>query len=160
MVGTISVKETARNSNLPLQPFFTFASAPSHVRIIDVPKQLGTWKITSVSVEVTYPDGTSIITPCTLVGGCWSCTFDGCATVGKVQNGATVKADGIDENGNNVNGYVLGKGDVIVLEAGFDVDPDEEQAAFMRLYSSTPDDPKIGAMVDDGGWMVYTSDGW
>ena len=99
MIGTISVKETAKNSNFPLSPIYAFANAPSHMRILDVPKQIGAWKITKVYISVVYTDGSDTTTDCTLVGGCWSCTFSGCDTTGKVHNGATIKADGIDELG-------------------------------------------------------------
>ena len=161
MIGTISVRETAKNSNFPLQPIYAFTSSPSHVRLVDVPKQIGAWKITSVSVSVVYPDGTSLISPCTLVGGCWSTTFSGCSTAGKVENGATVLADGVDELGQNVVGYVLGKGDIVVLEGSLEVLPDEPQTVFMRMcLSGDVDDPRLGTMADIDGWKVYTLSGW
>ena len=49
---------------------------------------------------------------------------------------------------------------MIVLEAGFDADPDVEQAVFMRLCQNAPDDPKLGNVVNDNGWKVYTLSGW
>lgn len=155
MVGTISVAESAKKSNFPLQPFFAFASAPSHVRIVDVPKQLGSWKITSVSVDITYPDGSQVTSPCTLIGGCWSTTFAGCDTLGKVVNGATIKADGIDENGNNVSGYVLGKGDVIVLSKDGSVMP-EQEITYVHLLSSLGEDPREGDIYPEGdGYYIW-----
>lgn len=59
-----------------------------------------------------------------------------------------------------MTGYVLGKGDVYVLNGDMSVTPDEEQMAFMRLYSAVPDDPKLGAVAEDEGWKVYTLSGW
>ena len=55
---------------------------------------------------------------------------------------------------------MLGKGDVYVLDGSMEVSPDEEQTAFMKLYSAVPDDPKLGAVADDEGWKVYTLSGW
>lgn len=51
-----------------------------------------------------------------LVGGVWVGTIEGSPTAGSCTNGYTVIADGIDENGNPVNGYVLGRGDVEILK--------------------------------------------
>lgn len=53
-----------------------------------------------------------------MTGGCWVGTIDGNATAGTTKNGFTITASGTDENGDPVTGYILGKGDFCVLEAG------------------------------------------
>ena len=52
-----------------------------------------------------------------LHGNIWVGTVEGSPTAGSCTNGYTVLADGIDENGNPVSGYVLGRGDVEILKA-------------------------------------------
>ena len=51
-----------------------------------------------------------------LVGGVWVGTVEGSSATGSYTNGYTVLANGTDENGNPVSGYVLGRGDVEILK--------------------------------------------
>lgn len=67
-------------------------------------------------MTATYPDKTQKTAQCVLVGGVWVGTIEGSPTAGSCTNGYTVIADSIDENGNPVNGYVLGRGDVEILK--------------------------------------------
>lgn len=59
MIGTIDIHCNAANPNLPLKTLFAFVNSPSSLRIIDVPKKIGKWKITGVSIKATYPDNTT-----------------------------------------------------------------------------------------------------
>ena len=38
-------------------PWRAFAGSPSSVRVRNVPRRIGEWAISSVSVQATYPDG-------------------------------------------------------------------------------------------------------
>ena len=67
-------------------------------------------------MNVNYPDKTLKTAQCVLVGGVWVGTVEGSPTAGSCTNGYTVLADGVDENGNPVSGYVLGRGDVEILK--------------------------------------------
>lgn len=155
MIGTISIKCNAAHPEIALPTIYTHADSPSSIRIIDVPKKIGEWQITSVYVNVIYPDGTTLNKQCVLTGGAWVATIEGNDTVGETKNGYTVLADGTDELGNDVVGYVLGVGDVKVIQSNPSVDP-EEQYTLMRLYEQEPTELKDGATyVDDGHLAVY-----
>lgn len=117
MIGTISIECNAKNPNMPLHPLRAYVGSPSSLRIINVPKKIGNWQIKSVTLTTVYPDASVQTASCVLVGGVWVGTIAGCSTAGSNQNGYTIYASGIDENGLDVEGYVLGKGDVVVLES-------------------------------------------
>lgn len=67
-------------------------------------------------MNVNYPDKTLKTAQCVLVGGVWVGTIEGSSATGSYTNGYTVLANGTDENGNPVSGYVLGRGDVEILK--------------------------------------------
>ena len=115
MIGTVDVIVQAAKPDFPLSPFCAFVSSPSSVRVRNVPRRIGTWDITAVSVSVDYPDGTTETAACVLTAGVWVGTVPGCETPGDALRGFTIHADGIDENGNDVIGYLLGVGDVEIL---------------------------------------------
>lgn len=50
MIGTIDIRCNAHHPNLAIQPLYTFVASPSNVRVADVPKKIGDWKITEVFV--------------------------------------------------------------------------------------------------------------
>ena len=50
MIGTYEIKVSAARPNFPLQPMFAFMGSPSSLRILEVPKKIGDWNITSVRV--------------------------------------------------------------------------------------------------------------
>jgi len=116
----------------------TYATSPSSIRVLEVPKKIGKWQITEVNLKALYPDGNIVAAPCVLVGGAWVGTLEGTDTTGTVKNGFTITANGVDENGGNVRGYVLGVGDIKVLELDANAEPDPPRT-FIKLYSSIPD---------------------
>ena len=155
MIGTISIKCNAAHPEIALPTIYTHADSPSSIRIIDVPKKIGNWQITSVYVDVIYPDGAALNKQCVLTGGAWVATIEGNDTVGETKNGFTILANGTDELGNDVSGYVLGVGGVKVIQSNPSVDP-EEQYTLMRLYEQEPTELKDGAtFIDDGHLAVY-----
>ena len=116
MIGTIDIEVQAKNPNMPLWPLRAYVNSPSSLRVRNVPKKIGKWEITAVQVRVVYPDITDKTAQCVLTGGVWVGTVEGSTAVGSFKNGYTVLADGVDENGNPVTGYVLGRGDVEILK--------------------------------------------
>ena len=116
MIGTIDIEIQAKNPNMPLWPLRAYVNSPSSLRIRNVPKKIGQWEITSVQVNVNYPDKTQKTAQCVLHGNIWVGTVEGSSATGSYTNGYTVLANGTDENGNPVSGYVLGRGDVEILK--------------------------------------------
>lgn len=71
MIRTLYIKCNAATPALALQPFFTFVNSPSSLRVIDVPKKIGRWKITDVYVTAEYPGNQTETVKCVLSGGAW-----------------------------------------------------------------------------------------
>lgn len=65
-------------------------------------------------------------------------------------------ADGTDENENAVNGYVLGKGDIVVLDIEAPISTGEK-ASYVNLLSAQRDTPVDGDMwpTVDGGYVIW-----
>ena len=160
MVGTIDIKVTAANPNMPLKTLFVFVNSPSSVRIIDVPKKIGNWRITKVYVAYNYPDNVSDRKECVLTGGCYVGTIPASTKTGKSVNGYAIVADGIDEDGNDVTGYVLGKGDICVLDADGRIVIDGK-TVYLHLLAEMPEDPKDGDVIfANGKWKIWQNGGW
>lgn len=123
MIGTIDVTVQAARPDLPLPPVRAFVGSPSSVRVRNVPRRIGEWDITRVFVTANYPDSTTDTAECVLTGGVWVGTVLGCATPGTSLSGFVVTADGVDEFGQPVVGYILGVGDVEVLTREQSVTP-------------------------------------
>lgn len=166
MIGTLDVRCNAAKPNFPLQPMFAFQGSPSSIRVLDVPKIIGSWEITSVRVAVLYPNNLTIEKVAVRTGSVWVATFEGCDVAGKVGNGLSIIADGIDEEGNEVSGYVLGKGDVFILENDSDVKRLLEKYT-VRYLDEVPAAPSVGDLLNingqvrlfDGERWLYISNG-
>lgn len=157
MIATIDVEMQAANPTMPLYPWRAFKGSSTSLRIRNIPKKIGTWQITSVDVQVEYPDNQILINTAKLVGGVWITTLDGSSLSGLTKNGYSIIASGIDEDGNVVTNYILGKGDVEILdsdsiiEAGIDV-------SAVKLYASKPSDIKNGDTWIEGTTLVLFYD--
>lgn len=155
MIGTLDVECQAKNPNLPLAPMTAFVNSPSSLRIRNVPKRIGDWCIRHVYVTCVYPDSSIQSVQCVLVGGIWVGTIQGTSTSGTSTNGYTIFADGTDENGNNVTGYVLGKGDIEILEADGTLSPDPARYT-VKLLSAEATQPREGDMYPtDEGYVIW-----
>lgn len=161
MVGVTDVAVQAKFPNMPLEPMFAYVGSASSVRVRNVPKKIGQWNITNVSFQVEYPDGSLKAANCVLTGGVWVGTVEGCAISGKVEKGYTIYANGVDENGNAVNDpYVLGKGDVEILEADGSITPGDK-ASRMYYYEYAPENPKEGdVLFIDDVMNIYDGAEW
>lgn len=156
MIGVIDIEVQAANPSMPLYPMRAFVNSPSSLRIRNVPKKIGTWQITTVHLAAAYPDNAIKTANCVLVGGVWVGTIDGSTVAGTSQNGYTVYADGKDENGNEVTGYVLGKGDITILDADGTITP-SETTYYVHMLSAEPSTPKDGDLwpLSSGGYMIF-----
>ncbi len=154
MIGTIDVEICAANPQAPLYPLRAFVNSPSTLRLRNVPRKIGAWVITAVHIAAHYPTDEITTAQCVQTGGVWVGTLAGCGTAGSSTQGYTVFADGIDEHGNPVQGYVLGKGDVEILAADGTITP-TETTHYVHLLSAAGATPKDGDMYPDGnGYMI------
>lgn len=72
-------------------------------------------------------------------------TVEGSTRSGNVSEGYSIIADGVDESGSGVAGYVLGKGGVEILANDTNIDPDEPSYT-VHLLSGESAHPKSGDM--------------
>ena len=160
MIGTVEVRCSAHRPQMPLQPLFTFCGSPSSVRIMDVPKSIGDWSIDEVKLVVKYPDNSTIVKNAVRNGCVWVATIQGTEISGKVSNGYEIVASGKDEDGNQVNGYVLGCGDVIVINR--DVNATKEIDKFyVKLNDEIPTNPAKGDLIyHNGNVRLFNGSEW
>lgn len=151
MIGIVDVEVQCQNPNMPLYPMRAFVSSPTSIRVRKVPKRIGKWAIESVQFVAAYPDGSIKTAQCVLTGGVWVGTVEGTSTSGTSTNGYTIYASGTDENGNAVTGYILGKGDIEILEGDGTITPGED-VAYVHLLEEESQTPKDGDLypTDDG----------
>lgn len=161
MIRTINVKLNAAHPELPLCEAVTYTGSPSAVFVCGVPKDCGKWSITSVNVAVTFPDG-SISTHVGVEGanGVWAATLPATATSGRTANGLRILADGIDENGAAVTGYVLGVADFAVLSLS-SVPAPGQTSHQMSYFDEIPNPAKMGDVAKiDGVLKIYNGSAW
>lgn len=156
MIGVVDVECQAANPNMPLYPMRAFVGSPSSLRLRNVPKRIGDWCIRSVEFTAVYPDGTVKSASCVLTGGVWVGTIEGTSTSGTSKNGYTIFASGTDENGNAVTGYILGRGDIEILEADGTLAPDPTRY-YVKLLSAEAAEPREGDMypTEGGGYVIW-----
>lgn len=155
MIGICDCEVQAANPNMPLYPLRAYINSPSSLRIRNVPKKIGTWNITSVQLVAAYPDNTIKTANCKLIGCVWVGTIAGSTATGTSENGYTIYASGIDENGNPVSNYVLGKGLVEILEADGTITPGQN-TAYVHLLDEEPANPKEGDVWPyHGGYVIW-----
>lgn len=157
MIGTIDIEIQAANPQMPLVPVRAYKNSPTSVRLRNVPKAIGDWKITSVQIVAVYPDNAVRLANCVLVGGVWVGTIEGCPRSGRSENGFTVLASGKDERNNNVYNYVLGKGLIEILNEDGSVDPDTS-SYYVHLYDTEPEEKYDGDMypaTSSSGYVIW-----
>lgn len=160
MISTQEIKVQAQHPSMPLNPFTAFKGSPSSIRVLDVPKKIGLWNITSVQVQVTYPDSQIVSKECVRTGNVWVGTLEGTSSVGSVCKGYQITASGVDEDGNEVSGYVLGAGDVVIMELDGSIYP-IESADYIRIFDEQPTNPKKGdAYFENETLKIYDGSEW
>ena len=160
MIGTVEVRCSAHRPQMPLQPLFTFCGSPSSVRIMDVPKSIGDWSIDEVKLVVKYPDNSTIVKNSVRNGCVWVATIQGTEISGKVSNGYEIVASGKDEDGNEVNGYVLGSGDVFVINR--DVNATKEiEKFYVKWNDELPTNQVKGDVIyHNGNVRLFNGSEW
>jgi hypothetical protein len=152
---------------MPLSELCAFVGSPSQVRIRNVPRGVGNWKLTTVYLAVNYPDNTVQAPSCVLTGGIWTATIPGSTATGMSGNGFQVLADGVDEHGDVVTGYVLGAGDVRILPRDGTITVGET-AYYYHFLDAVPISPKkcdtciIGGVLkwyDGTAWQTFADGG-
>ena len=159
MIAVIDVEIQASNPCMPLYPWRAFKNSPSSLRIRNVPKKIGTWNITSVDVQVEYPNNQVLRESAKLVGGVWVCTIGGSNISGRTTNGYTVIASGVDEFGASITDYILGKGDIHILESDSTISSSNNKYS-VKLLSSETDLELVGdAYIADDKLYIIDYDG-
>ena len=109
---------------------------------------------------MNYPDNTSTTYTASRNGNVWVVTFNGCSITGKVANGLEILADGTDENGDAVNGYVLGVGDIYILDRDADIEEAVSKHT-MRYCEVMPETPVGGdVVIENGALKIYDGTQW
>lgn len=160
MISQINIAVNAAKPKFPLPPMVAFNGSPSSVRISGIPKTIGEWNISTVKVVVSYPTNVTLEKQATFVDGLWIATVDGSQMNGVVKNGFQIIADGEDEIGNPVTGYVLGVGDVVVLERDKGIEKLVQKYA-MRYLNEPPTNPSIGDLLNlNGNVRIWDGSKW
>ena len=155
MIRPIDITLNAAHPELPLCEATTFTGAPSSVFIRGVPKSVGNWSITAVNVSVTYPDNTTTTRAAVeSAEGVWVATIPGTATSGRTPAGFRITANGIDENGAAVTGYVLGFADFAVFSF-LPVPAPGETYWIFRYFDTLPTAAKKMDATIIGGVLRY-----
>lgn len=152
MIGNLDIQINAQFPNMPLKPVFSFRGSPSSFRVVNWPEKIGDWEITKIYVQAEYPDNTIKSAECQRTGGFYVGTLDGCAVPGSTKQGFTVFADGTDENGGPVTGYILGKADLFIIDSDPVLEPGAE--SWQVRYFETPlSAPRAGDCAIDGDFF-------
>lgn len=160
MLRIINVKLNAEHPELPLIEAATFVGSPSAVFIRGIPPAVGSWRITSVKVVATYPDNSAPTVECVRsADGVYVATIPATATSGRVANGLQITADGIDERGEAVTGYVLGIADLAVYLRDMTIEGAAGVKYYLHLLDAEPDNPKEGDAYLDGTTLNIYHDG-
>ena len=162
MIRTIEVTINAANPELRLFEAAAFVGSPSTAFIRGIPPQLGAWRVTTVFVAAVYPDNQEYtIEAKKAADGVWTATIPATETSGRVAGGFQVLADGIDENGEPVSGYVLGVADFTIFDREITIDPGRGPSSVMRYFSTAPTVAKAGDVAKfDGVLKFYDGTAW
>ena len=158
MIGTLDIEVNAANPQMPLLPVYAFVGSPSNIRVRNVPRAIGSWKLTKVYLAANLPDNTSASVETKLTGGVWCGTLPASSLPGQSLMGFKITADGIDENGTAVSGYVLGKGDFFVLDDDSTITVGEI-TFYVHIVPTASEAPKKGDLALDT-MMIFDGTRW
>lgn len=162
MIRPIKITLNAAHPEVPLIEATTFVGSPSAVFVSGVPATVGLWRITAVKVVAHYPDDSATTVECVKgASGVWTATLPATATSGRVTHGFEVLADGLDERGDAVTGYVLGYADFAVFTRDMTIDSGGT-VYYMHYFDAVPETPKKGDVAPDGsgGLQLYDGTAW
>lgn len=156
MIKTIDIRCNAANPNMALPVLYSYVNSYSSVRIIDVPKKIGTWEITKVFINAVYPDGMIVSKECVKNGSAWVGTITPAQQPGPSYNGYQITASGVDENNQPVSNYILGTGTIIILDTDGTIVPGQTQH-YMHMISSQPDTGTFGTVYIGDNINVWSN---
>lgn len=161
MIRTFDICINAAHPEVKLYEAATFIGSPSTAFVRGVPPAMGAWKVTAVRLAAAWPDGSIENVTATQTGdGVWTATLQGTDTSGRAENGLQILADGVDETGTAVTGYVLGIADLAVYTRDATIDVDG-QSWYVRLFDSAPTPPHKGdAYISSGYLLIYDGAQW
>lgn len=161
MIRSFEVKLNAAHPELPLMEASAIVGSTSTAFISRVPASIGSWHITRVYVQAEYPDGTTTTVAATMgAAGIYTATLPATQTSGRVRGGFCVLADGIDELGEPVTGYILGMADMAVYTRDLTVIPGFNGVA-MHYFDNAPTLAKKGDVAPfDGVLKMYDGAQW
>lgn len=156
MIRTMKIEVSAAAPHLPLQPIELFEGSAATFVIVGVPRAHGKQEIGAVAVQVANPDGDSTAYAATRVGSSWVVTVPATAFGGSgfAARGVVVSASGTDESGGDVDCWILGAGDLVVMRQDGMVRPGERKRV-MTLRREVPDVPSEGDVAVVGGIVKY-----
>ena len=162
MIRTVhDIKINASNPLLPLKPWNAFVGSAASIRITDVPRKIGNWVLERLWIDVKYPNDVEISREAKRTNGVYVATIDAATVYGQVGQGYQICASGKDENGDPVDRYVLGVGDVNIMKLDQTSSGPDTVAQWMRIYDTRPDTPRKGdAVIEDGKLKVYDGTAW
>lgn len=163
MIRPIDIRLNAAHPELKLPESVTYTGSPSTVLIRGVPPNCGRWAITAVSVAATFPDGsTTTRAAVQSANGVWVATLPGTATSGRTTDGFRVIADGIDENGEAVTGYIIAVADFAVASLDVTPAPQPGETSYQMLYfDAVPSVLRKGDVAKiDGVLKFYNGEAW
>ena len=163
MIRLIDIRLNAAHPELPLAEAVTYTGAPSTILIRGVPPNCGRWEITTVFVAASFPDGsTSTRAAVQSANGVWVATLPATATSGRTANGVRIMADGIDEHGEAVTGYILGVADFAVASLDVTPSPAPGETNYQMIYFDTmPGTLRKGDVTKiDGTLKIYNGTAW
>lgn len=167
MVRTINVKVNAAHPDFPLLEAAVIVGSPYTAFVRGVPASIGSWHINKIYVQAETPDGaTTTVEARVGAEGVYTATLPACNTSGRVRSGFTVLADGIDELGEPVTGYILGVADMAVYTRDLTVIPGYNGVA-MHYFDNAPTVAKKGdvapfdgvpKMYDGAQWIAFAAE--
>ena len=152
--------QSGTSPTLPLGEIRDYVNATSCFFIRGVPPAVGKWRITAVQISATLPDNRIASAECVQTGAVWTGTLQGSTTPGKSANGFVITASGVDENGAAVTGYVLGIGDLAILDRDGTITPGQT-TYYAHLLDTIPQTPKKGDLANFSGvYKLYNGEAW
>ena len=161
MIRSFEVNLNAAHPELPLFEATAIVGSASTAFIKRVPASVGSWHISKVFVEATYPDG-SVNTIEAKVGaeGVWTATLPACNTSGRVKSGFVIFANGVDELGEPVTGYLLGVADMAIYTRDLEIVPGPT-GYVLKYFDVAPEVAKKGDVAPvDGVIKLYDGTQW
>lgn len=162
MIRTIKIDVNAANPQLPLQPVSVFEGSAASLVLLNVPRSLGKRTITAVSVVVINPDSMAQAYEATREGSAYQVTIpaEAFGGSGSVENGIMISASGTNERGETVGQWILGSGNLVVMQHNGTVKPGERRTV-VHYYDVAPLNPIKGDVAKiNGVFSIFDGVEW